>query len=122
MTFMQAAFAGSGETTMSSTFPEGSTSRTARIVSARAVADPAAMTRVTATHDETATATRCEGRNTRANARKIAAPIVNVAAAPVVTILTRQASASPAMRTSESSTRAARFVVAATSAGTDTTQ
>src|SRR3954469_22593646 len=122
MTAMQTAFAGSGETTTSSTSALGSEAGTARSALSLAFAELIAMTRVTASQPPTAVATRAVERNSNATATDAAAPAVNAAAAPVETRSTRHASASPASSRSDNSTRTTRELLATTSAGTETTQ
>src|SRR3954469_4007532 len=122
MTAMQTAFAGSGDTTTSSTSALGSEARTARNALSLAFAEFSAMMRVTVSQPPTAIATRAVERNSNATATDAAAPNVNAAAAPVDTRSTRHASARPTSNRSDNSTRTTREPLTATSAGTETTQ
>src|SRR3954466_16236593 len=122
MTAMHTAFAGSGETTTSSTSASGSEARTARNALSLAFAELRAMTRVTASQPPTAVATRGMEPNSNATATDAAAPAVNAAAAPFDTRSTRHASARPASNRSDNSTRNRREPLPTTSAGTATTQ
>src|SRR5690349_10171053 len=99
MTDMQTALAGNGDTPTSSTSAIGSARMVARRTERRALAAPAAITRVTASQPATATATRAPGRNAWASATNTTAPSVSALAASRETRSTRHASTSTASNT-----------------------